>query len=119
MINSRVMEEQESTCYDQLVFQHFYSKLVDVLPMDDVTFMAGLYGSGLLPGDLKSSISARDTQRKKSAYFLDNAIKPSVTSDVGTSFSKLLKVMENSKYESVESLAKQIKIRLKEERIRG
>ena len=113
------MEEQESTCYDQLVFQYFYSKLVDILPMDDVTFMADLYGSGLLPGDLKSSISARDTQRKKSAYFLDNAIEPSVTSDVGTSFSKLLKVMENSKYESVESLAKQIKIRLKEERIRG
>ena len=63
------MEEQESTCYVKAVFQNFYTKLVDILPMDDVTFMADLYGSDLLPGDLKDSISARDTQKKRSAYF--------------------------------------------------
>ena len=103
------MDEQESTCYDKAVFQSFYTKLVDILPMDDATFMADLYGSDLLPGDLKSSISARDTQKKKSAYFLDNAIKPSVTSDVGTSFSKLVTVMEKSEYENVKVLAKQIR----------
>ena len=39
---------------------------------------------GLLPGDLKDNIRAQDTRNKKSEYFLDNAIKPSVTSDVGT-----------------------------------
>ena len=89
------MEAQQLTCHDKAVFQHFYSKLVNILPMDNATFMAELYKSGLLPGDLKSLISVQDTQKKKSAYFLDNAIKPSVTSDVGTSFSKLLTVMEN------------------------
>ena len=106
------MEAQQLTCYDKAVFQHFYSKLVNILPMDDATFMAELYKSGLLPGDLKSLISVQDTQKKKTAYFLDNAIKPSITSDVGTSFSKLLTVMERSEYENVQDLAKQIKIRL-------
>ena len=95
--------------YDQTVFQHFYSKLVDILPMNDTTFIAKLYGCGLLPGDLKNVISAQDTQKKKSAYFLDNAIKPSLTSNVGTSFTDLLVVMENSEYQNVKSLAKQIK----------
>ena len=77
--------------------------------MNDTTFIAELYGRGLLPGDLKNLISVQDTQKKKSAYFLDNVIEPSVTSNVGTSFNDLLMVMENSEYQNVKSLAKQIK----------
>ena len=34
------MEAQQFTCHDKTVFQHFYSKLVNILPMDDATFMA-------------------------------------------------------------------------------
>ena len=111
------MEEEQLTRRglgrDKTVFQDFYSKLLDILPMDDTTFIAELYRNGLLPGDQKNLISAQDTQKKKSAYFLDYAIKPSVTSDVGTSFSDLLMVMENSEYENVKGLAKQIQIRLR------
>ena len=53
----------------QTVFQHLYCKLVDIFPMNDATFIAELYGRGLLPGDLKSLISVQDTQKKKSAIF--------------------------------------------------
>ena len=77
--------------------------------MDDATFIAELYKHGLLPGDLKELVSVQPSQRNKSTYFLDNAIKPSVTTDVGTSFSCLLTIMENSEYENVKSLAEQIK----------
>lgn len=103
------MEAQQLNRHGKAVFQRFYSKLVDTLPMGDTTFIAELYGHGLLPGDLKDSVSVQDTQKKKSAYFLDNAIKPTVTSDVGTSFSDLVTVMENSEYENVQCLAKQIR----------
>ena len=112
------MEAQQLTrCdlgHDKAVFQEFYSKLVDTLPMDDTTFIAELYRSGLLPGDQKNLISVQGTQKQKSAYFLDNTIKPSVTIEVGTSFSDLLTVMENSEYENVKGLAKQIQIRLRD-----
>ena len=83
--------------------------------MDDTTFTAELYKYGLLPGNLKNLVSAQPTRRDKSAYFLDNAIKPGVTSDVGTSFSDLVTVMENSEYENVKRLAEQIKSWLRED----
>lgn len=107
-IETRQSREQ-LTRHGKALFRHFYSKLVDILPMNDATFTAELYKIGLLPGDLKDKISAQDTRNKQSEYFLDNAIKPSVTSDVGTNFSDLLTVMENSEYNEVKSLAKQIK----------
>ena len=43
-----------------------------------------------------------------------HAIKPSVTSGIGISFSDLLTVMENSEYENVKTLSKQITSSLKE-----
>ena len=109
--------ETRQTRHGKALFQHFFSKLVNILPMNDATFIAELYKNGLLPGDLKDKISAQDTRNKKSEYFLDNAaaIKPSVTSDVGTNFNDLLTVMENSEYKEVKSLAKQIKDWLKED----
>ena len=85
--------------------------------MDDATFIARLYKHGLLPGDLKELVSAHPTQRNKSAYFLDNAIKPSVMTGIGTSFSCLIKVMENSGYSNVMSLAEQIKSWLREDEV--
>ena len=38
------------------VFQHFYSKLVKTLPMDDAVFTAELFSNDLLPGDLKNQL---------------------------------------------------------------
>ena len=112
-IETRRSREQ-LTRHGKSLFHHFFPKLVNILPMNDSTFMAELHKIGLLPGDLKDNIRAQDTRNKKSEYFLDNAIKPSVTSDVGTNFYDLLTVMEDSDFKEVKCLAKQIKGRLKE-----
>ena len=95
------------------VFQQFYSKLVDTLPMDDVRFIAKLYSEGLLPGNLKSQVNlAQKTSADKAALFLDSVIEPSVTIDGGSSFDKLLNVMRDSEYQHVKELSKQIRSNL-------
>ena len=92
------------------VFQQFYSKLVGTLPMGDVRFIAELFSKGLLPGNLKSQVKAEKTSADKAALFLDDVIEPSMTSDGGSSFDKLLNVMMDSEYQHVKELAKQIRI---------
>jgi len=89
---------------------------VNILPLGDATFIAELYQHNLLPGNLKDLllISKQITQKNKATYFwIMHAIKPSVTSGVGISFSDLT-VMENSEYENVKTLSKQITSSLKE-----
>ena len=90
-------------------FQQFYSKLVETLPMDDVKFIAKLYSKGLLPGNLKNQMKSEKTSADKAALFLDSVIEPSVTSDGGSSFDKLLHVMEDSEYQHVKELAEEIR----------
>lgn len=60
------------------VYKSYYSKLIDTLPMDDVTFFGQLYSQDLLPGDLKAKVKSQTTQAEKASYFLDNAIEPSL-----------------------------------------
>ena len=91
------------------VFQQFSCQLVDTLPMDDVRFITKLYSERLLPGNLKSQVKAQKTSADKAALFLDSVIEPSVTSDGGSSFDKLLNVMMDSEYQHVKELAKQIR----------
>ena len=88
------------------LFQQFYSKLVETLPMDDPNFTAKLYSARLLSSYLKEYVESRSpaTRTEKATRFLDQVIKPSVTS-----FDKLLHVMEDSEYQHVKELAKQIK----------
>ena len=89
------------------VFKKFYVKLVKGLPMDDTLFRAELFANDLLPGDHKERVESLATKSDKAAYFLDHVIKPSVTSnDHGSSFDKLLSVMEDSEYQGVKELAK-------------
>ena len=94
------------------IFQQFYTKLVKTLPMDDAIFMGELYASNLLPGDLKKYIESLPTSAKKSSYFLDHVIKPSVTSGDASRFDELLNVMEDSEYQGVKELAKLIRDRI-------
>jgi len=89
------------------VFQQFYAKLVKTLPMDDTLFIADLFSEGLLPGNLKDQIQKKSTSADKAMHFLDNGIKPGLTSDVG-SFNKLLNVMKGSEYGEVKELAQKI-----------
>ena len=94
------------------VFQQFYSKLVETLPMDDAVFVAKLFSNDLLPGDLKNQLKlVHRTSADKAALFLDSVIEPSVTSDGGSSFDKLLHVMEDSEYQHVKELAEEIRLR--------
>ena len=79
--------------------------------MNDAVFTAELFSNDLLPGDLKSQLEfVHRTSADKAVLFLDSVIEPSVTSDGGSSFDKLLHVMEDSEYQHVKELAKQIKI---------
>ena len=91
------------------VFQDYYLKLVEILPMKDATFKAELVSHGLLPGDLKDQLEAQNTTKDKATHFLDDAIKPSISIDDDSSLAKLLSVMANSDFKGVKNLAKQIK----------
>ena len=87
------------------VFQQFYSELVETLPMDDAVFIAKLFSNDLLPGDLKNQLKLlHRTSKDKATLFLDSVIKPSVTSDGGSSFDKLLNVMKDSEYQHAKKL---------------
>ena len=79
--------------------------------MDDAVFIAKLFSNNLLPGDLKNQLKLlHRTSADKAVLFLDSVIEPSVTSDGGSSFDKLLNVMEDSEYQHVKELAKQIRM---------
>ena len=77
--------------------------------MKDAIFVADLFTNALLPDDVKDRVESCATSAEKASYFLDHVIKPSVTSGVSSNFDKFLKVMEDSKYLTVNELAKQIK----------
>ena len=97
------------------VFQQFYSKLVKTLPMDDALFIAELLSNDLLPGDLKNQLElVHRTSADKAVLFLGSVIEPSVTSDGGSSFDKLLHVMEDSEYQHLKKLVVQIRASLLE-----
>ena len=95
----------EESSLNTQVFQQFYNKLVETLPMDDPNFTAKLYSARLLSSYLKEYVESRSpaTRTEKATRFLDQVIKPSVTS-----FDKLLHVMEDSEYQHVKELAEQI-----------
>ena len=96
----------ETSSLSTKVFQQFYSKLVEKLPMDDPNFTAKLYSARLLPSHLKEYVESRSpaTRTEKATRFLDQVIKPSMTG-----FAELLSVMEDSEYQHVKELAKQIR----------
>jgi len=95
------------------VFQHFYTDLVKMLPMNDDTFIAQLFSISLLPGDVKDHVESKPTSASKATYFLDHMVKPSVTAGVGGHFNDLIKVMEYSEYNGVKELAGHIRCKLR------
>ena len=101
---------------DRDIFKQFYSKLVKTLPMDDKLFTAELFSNDLLPGKLKSQLKSEKTSVHMADLFLDRVIEPSVTSDGGSSFDKLLHVMEDSEYQHVKELAEEIRTSLSRKR---
>ena len=79
--------------------------------MDDAVFVAKLFSNGLLPGDLKNQLKLlHRTSADKAVLFLDSVIEPSVTSDGGSSFDKLLHII--SEYQHLKELVVQIRTSL-------
>ena len=78
--------------------------------MDDPNFTAKLYSARLLSSYLKEYVESRSpaTRTEKATRFLDQVIKPSMTS-----FDKLLHVMEDSEYQHVKELAEKIRASLR------
>ena len=96
------------------VFAKFYHQLVTSLPINDALFRAKLFTNGLLPGDDKEHAECLSLPAKSDVpHLLDHVIKPSVTSGVGSSFDKLLNVMEDSDHQGVKELAKLIRTSLR------
>ena len=96
------------------VFKKHYSKLVKTLPMNDAIFVAELYSCDLLPSDLRDQLNLlHRTSADKATLFLNNVIEPNVVSGVGSSFDKLLTVMEDCEHENVKELAKLIRASLR------
>ncbi|XP_065901494.1 NACHT, LRR and PYD domains-containing protein 3-like isoform X2 [Dysidea avara] len=96
------------------VFQHFYPQLVEMLPMNDVTFLSKLFSVNLLPGNVKDQVRSISTRADKVTHLLDYVIQPSVMTGVGRSFDDLIKVMEDSEYDGMKELAKLIRHRMRE-----
>ena len=110
IITGELVEGEIST---SKVFQHFYAKLVKMLPMDDALFIAELFSANLLPGDVKDQVKSMSTSADKATHLLDHVIQPSVMTGVGSSYDDLIKVMENSEYDGVKELGGIIRSKLK------
>ena len=94
------------------VFTEYYSNLVETLPMS-TTFVAKLHSCGIISRKLKNKLNLlQGTREDKATVFLDSVIEPSVISGVGSSFDKLLHVIEDSEYQHVKELAKEIRTSL-------
>ena len=91
------------------LYEHYYTTLVYLLPIKDVDFMDELLKHDLLPGDMKSKMESLVEFNARSAYFLDNVIKPGLGIGNSRYFVSLLTVMKCSKYDNVKELATKIK----------
>ena len=85
--------------------------------MNDATFIASLYQQKLFPGNTKDTVKAKETERDKAMWFLDNTIKHG-NNISDTNFCKLLCVMEKSDFEATQCLAKEINKEM-EKKVKG
>ena len=97
------------------MFQNNYVNLVKVLPMKDDIFMAELFKHKLLPDTLKETLDVIPVSTTRATKFLDNVIKPAVSTDNIGIFDALLEIMKNCDYEAVKKLAESISSELSRE----
>ena len=90
------------------LFDHYYQALIFSLPMKDNHFTEELFRHVLLPQDIKHKLEDIPERKDRTSYFLDNVIKAGLAVGDKTCFVNLLTVMNNSKYDNVKDLAKQI-----------
>ena len=90
------------------LFEQYYQGLIFSLPMKDINFMEDLFKYDLFPEDVKYRLEELPEHKDRTSYFLDNIIKAELAVGDKTCFVNLLTVMNNSKYDHVKELAKQI-----------
>ena len=90
------------------------SSEVEVLPMDDLCFIAGLVVHQILSVDVRFQVQlfSLSTQAEKASYLLDHVIWPSVNNGSDDMLYELLKVMKDSRYNQVRKLATLIRFGL-------
>ena len=92
------------------VFEHYYQAIVSTLPMKNCSFVANLKAKNLLPSNIEDFLETLSTTTEKSAYFLDNIIKPELNNH--TFFDKLLTAMMESGYDDMKDMAIRIESEL-------
>ena len=88
------------------LFEQYYQTLSFLLPMKDASFIEDLFKHNLFTGDV--NLELMSTSKEKASYLLDNVIKSELVLGYNKCFVDLLTVMNNSKYDNVKDLAKQI-----------
>ena len=96
------------------VLMKFYPELVNLLPMNDLLFIAKLHSHGLLPADATEQIEPKRTRAEKCDYFISHVIMPSLVIN-DSHFMELLNIMQQSGFIDVKQLSDQIKSELKKE----
>ena len=94
------------------VYEKYFEKLVTVLPMDDVQFIARLTANHLLPSGVDDYIKSLPTKSDKAYHLLKNIINSSLDIDETKEFTNLIATMEKCGYPHIEKLANQMKSEL-------
>ena len=86
------------------VIKQFSVKLYEQLPLENDVFFAKVKQAGMLPHNTGDSIKAEATRAKKVSYLLDHVVEPGAEEYLP----KLLKVMRESEFANVVTLANEI-----------
>ena len=86
------------------IIRKYYVDLVELLPMNDVIFIARLYSTGLLPDNLKEGVQSKPTAPDKADHFLQHGVKNNTDS-----FNRLISIMEQHNSDLVRELAEKLR----------
>jgi len=86
----------------QPIKRKFSEQLIEILPLDNVTFQTKLDAAGLFYGNLKEEINAKPTRAKMNEHFIDHALIDN------SSLEKLLEAMEKFGSDSVQLLGEKM-----------
>ena len=103
------------------VYQHFYPKLVQVLPMSDPQFLALLFSHDLFPGASRQDVLAERIELHSAAHFLNAVIYSEALYDEEDDdfmpLRLLLEVMGLSNYVPLKKIATEIKQNLDDQTV--
>ena len=90
------------------LFDNYHQIFIFSLPMKDNNFIEELFNHDLLSEDIKHKLEELPECKDRTSYFLDNVMKARLAVGDKTCFNNLLTVMNDSKYDHVKDLAKQL-----------